>query len=109
MESLLRRGADVSARSNDGESALHVVPGGYAELEVPVRWSSVVLVVPFAAFRRKCHSCPIRARKIGKMVRRFIDYVVFRGLLESTLLGEDSHFEDMIFLFWVEITSAEVR
>lgn len=33
VESLLRRGADVSARSNDGESALHVVPGGYAELE----------------------------------------------------------------------------
>lgn len=38
MESLLRRGADVSARSNDGESALHVVPGGYAELEVDPKW-----------------------------------------------------------------------
>ena len=34
MESLLQRGADPAARSNDGESALHVVPGGYAELEV---------------------------------------------------------------------------
>ena len=34
VESLLRRGADVAARSNDGERALHVVPGGYAELEV---------------------------------------------------------------------------
>lgn len=38
VESLLRRGADVSARSNDGESALHVVPGGYAELEVDPKW-----------------------------------------------------------------------
>ena len=58
VESLLRRGADVSARSNDGESALHVVPGGYAELEVPVAGyvEVVVLVVPFAAKRRKCQS-----------------------------------------------------
>eukprot|EP00931_Biecheleriopsis_adriatica_P051638 TRINITY_DN29980_c0_g1_i1.p1 TRINITY_DN29980_c0_g1~~TRINITY_DN29980_c0_g1_i1.p1 ORF type:complete len:1061 (+),score=260.28 TRINITY_DN29980_c0_g1_i1:313-3183(+) len=34
VETLLQRGADPGARSNDGESALHVVPGGYAELEV---------------------------------------------------------------------------
>ncbi|CAJ1430170.1 unnamed protein product [Effrenium voratum] len=34
VEALLRRGADLRAVSNDGESALHVVPGGYAELEV---------------------------------------------------------------------------
>ncbi|CAK9007655.1 Receptor-interacting serine/threonine-protein kinase 4 (Ankyrin repeat domain-containing protein 3) (PKC-associated protein kinase) (PKC-regulated protein kinase) [Durusdinium trenchii] len=34
VESFLRRGADLHARSNDGESALHVVPGGYADLEV---------------------------------------------------------------------------
>ena len=33
VESFLRRGADLHARSNDGESALHVVPGGYADLE----------------------------------------------------------------------------
>ena len=38
VESLLRRGADVAARSNDGESALHVVPGGYAELEAGGPW-----------------------------------------------------------------------
>eukprot|EP00927_Polykrikos_kofoidii_P015904 TRINITY_DN1712_c0_g4_i1.p1 TRINITY_DN1712_c0_g4~~TRINITY_DN1712_c0_g4_i1.p1 ORF type:complete len:1097 (+),score=221.02 TRINITY_DN1712_c0_g4_i1:195-3485(+) len=34
VESLLQRGADARARSNDGEFALHVVPGGYADLAV---------------------------------------------------------------------------
>lgn len=52
MESLLRRGADVSARSNDGESALHVVPGGYAELEVDLRLLDSTVEVDFWGFQR---------------------------------------------------------
>lgn len=52
VESLLRRGADVSARSNDGESALHVVPGGYAELEVDPRLLDSPVKVDFWGFQR---------------------------------------------------------
>ena len=52
VESLLRRGADVSARSNDGESALHVVPGGYAELEVDLRLLDSTVEVDFWGFQR---------------------------------------------------------
>ena len=52
VESLLRRGADVSARSNDGESALHVVPGGYAELEVDPRLLDSPVEVDFWGFQR---------------------------------------------------------
>ena len=57
VESLLRRGADVSARSNDGESALHVVPGGYAELEVDLRLLDSPVEVDFWGFQRSGVRC----------------------------------------------------